>query len=240
MKPTTCIASSPFGGRLHEQLANIASHELRNPVHVLSLNVRAARTALDSGASPESVRQHLANAEAQAARVRALLDRMLRSSGFLSGRGEPVPVHFDLSDAVTNVLRSMENRTAATPITSDLMPVLGFWERSRVEQIIEHLVVHAITFGGGHPIRISLRAFPDFVYVSLCDCGLTDDRDAPIQPASSLQPGDPSSADFGLWAASQLSSAMGGSVTSSRSSTNRLRLILTLPIVQALSAAMPA
>jgi signal transduction histidine kinase len=216
-------------GGARDQLANIASHELRNPVHVLSLNVRAARTALDAGAPTASVRHHLESAEAQLARVGALLDRMLRSSGFLDGTVALRPTEFDLSDAVRSVLEAMKQRLATSNVLVDLRSVVGYWDRDRVEQILENLISHAITFGGGQPIRISLQEFPEFVYVSVCDTGIANDHDAPIRPASLPRPRDPSAFDFRLWAARQLTEAMGGTIATSRPSTNRFRLILTLP-----------
>jgi signal transduction histidine kinase len=51
-------------------------------------------------------------------------------------------------------------------------PVLGRWDRARMEQLVEALVSNALRFGGGHPVRVSVDRVADRAVLTVCDHGI--------------------------------------------------------------------
>jgi signal transduction histidine kinase len=129
-----------------EQLIVIVSHDLRNPLNIVSLSaaVMARRDAL--GPQDAQLVQRIQHAAERAARlIRDLLDF---TQARLEGR---IPVHprpMDFHDLLQGVLAEVEaSHPDRIEYFLDAADPRGEWDPDRLEQVIENLVLNALKYG---------------------------------------------------------------------------------------------
>jgi signal transduction histidine kinase len=137
-----------------------ASHELRNPIHSLQLQLLAlARRAEREAPAPalEWVHARLGTATKQLSRLTQLVDTLLDVSRIASGRLPLVLEDVDLAEIVSDAFERLDPGEQAQ-ITLTLTPIVGRWDRLRLDQVVTNLVSNAIKYGEGHPIDIVVSA----------------------------------------------------------------------------------
>jgi signal transduction histidine kinase len=151
-----------------------ASHELRNPIHSLQLQVLALLRGLQGEqATPqlEWVHTRVVKANDQLSRVIRLLDRLLDVSRITSGG---LPLEFetvDLAEVAGTAIDWLEPAEQAQ-ITRRFEPVSGQWDRLRLEQIVTNLVTNALKYGAGQPIDVVVRGDEESARLSVTDRGI--------------------------------------------------------------------
>ncbi|MET0344420.1 MAG: HAMP domain-containing sensor histidine kinase [Polyangiales bacterium] len=88
--------------------------------------------------------------------VEELLDVTRLSAGPLTLRREQV----DLAGLVTEVLDALGEdlrRAGCNARLEAASPVVGYWDRLRLEQVVENLVRNALIYGAGKPIELRAR-----------------------------------------------------------------------------------
>jgi signal transduction histidine kinase len=138
-----------------ERLISIAAHELRNPL----CSVRFCLQALErSGVelTPQAARmlEIMSRGERKIARlIDDLLDLGRIRTGQLALDLSPV----DLCDVIRDVSTLMEAQTADTGSTLNVElngPVVGRWDRGRLDQVVSNLLANAVKYGQGRPVLI--------------------------------------------------------------------------------------
>ena len=138
-----------------ERLISIAAHELRNPL----CSVRFCLQALErngGGLAPQAVRmlEIMSRGERKIARlIDDLLDLGRIRTGQLALDLSPV----DLCDVIRDVSSLMEAQTADTGSTLNVElngPVVGCWDRGRLDQVVSNLLANAVKYGQGRPVLI--------------------------------------------------------------------------------------
>jgi len=153
--------------RARDEFLSIASHELRTPLMTLRLR-------LDSLAQ-ESPSKAVAAAIRQTDRLTDLVGSLLDVSRIATGRLSIEPREFDLVQAVEEVLEQFRETAARAGCTLQLdapAPVLGQWDRPRVEQIVQNLVDNAIKYAPRSPVEIDVHGQDDGAVVSIADHGI--------------------------------------------------------------------
>ncbi|MDP2341741.1 MAG: ATP-binding protein [Deltaproteobacteria bacterium] len=167
--------------RARDDFLSIASHELKTPLTSLRLQVQMRERALAGGHAsifaPESLARMVSSDVRQIDRLTRLVDDILDVSRISSGRfaltiGEPV----DLTTVVREVLERSSAALAAaacdTTLQAPSSPVLGRWDRARVEQVVLNLLTNSMKYGRGRPIRCTVAAVDGRAIFSIRDEGM--------------------------------------------------------------------
>ncbi|HEX5514202.1 MAG TPA: ATP-binding protein [Gammaproteobacteria bacterium] len=148
-----------------DEFLSIASHELRTPLTSLHLLIGALlrsadrNTAIWTKQGSEQLADKLRVADRQVGRLARLIDQLLDVSRISVGQFQVEAEEVDLAAAVRDVI----DRFAADAAKADCevrlqapSPVLGHWDRMRIEQVLVNLFTNAIKFGEGKPVDIEV------------------------------------------------------------------------------------
>ena len=145
--------------QMRDEFLGIASHELFTPITSLAVAIRGLRESTD-GAANESLRLRLfRNAERQVARLARLVQELLDVTRIDGGSMGLVIDELDLCEVARDVLERFAPELDRDHIEATLSasrPVVGRWDRTRLEQVATNLVGNAIKFGQGRPIHLSV------------------------------------------------------------------------------------
>jgi PAS domain S-box-containing protein len=145
--------------RTRDDFLSVASHELRTPLSSLQLSIEMLIRP-PRGAPPlssEKARARLETAARQVDKLTQLLGKLLDVSRIREGRLalelEPVDLAAVARDVVSRLAHDAER--AGSTITLDAPePVVGTWDRMRLEQVTTNLVSNALKYGEGKPVEI--------------------------------------------------------------------------------------
>ena len=169
--------------RARDDFLAIASHELRNPVNAVQLQLVSVLRAFQRDAASltlESVRDQVAKANVHVRRLTRLIDNLLDVSRITAG---PVVLELedvDLREVVRTVIDQLHQELDHRQITlhTPEEPVLGRWDRLRLEQIVTNLLSNAIKYGNEEPIEISLDGDGEVARLSVTDHGIGIDEES--------------------------------------------------------------
>jgi signal transduction histidine kinase len=141
--------------RDRERLISIAAHELRGPLCSVRLCLQSLqRSRVPLAPKVSRMLQIMAKEERRVAR---LIDDLLDLGRIRSGQLELELSSFDLCDLVREVAAESALQTAGKGPKLDLDlqgPVMGLWDRSRLNQVVTNLVANAIKYGQGRPVIV--------------------------------------------------------------------------------------
>ena len=150
--------------RARDEFLSVASHELRTPLSALQLQIQTLlqppRRSPHAVLSPEQIKAKLEMAYRQIERLTRIVGELMDVSRITAGRLRLELEEIDLSAVVRNVVGRFgeeASRTHSHVEISATIPVLGLWDRIRVEQVIANLLTNAFKFGGGKPIEITVE-----------------------------------------------------------------------------------
>ena len=150
--------------RARDEFLSVASHELRTPLSALQLQIQtllqAPRRLPQAVLSPEQMKPKLEMAQRQIERLTRLIGELMDVSRITAGRLRLEPEEVDLSAVVRDVVGRLGEevrRTQSNIEVSAMIPVVGMWDRIRVEQVVTNLLTNACKFGGGKPIDITVE-----------------------------------------------------------------------------------
>lgn len=157
-----------------EDFLAVAAHELNTPVTSLKLLVQGLLRR-DTPIRSESLKTTLSMVERQIVRLARQIDGLLdlsriRSRGLVLHR-EPV----DLAAVVRDVAERFSEE--ASRVGSELSvfasgPVIGDWDRSRLEQLVTNLLTNALKFGEGKPIDVEVSGGQASAVLTVRDRGI--------------------------------------------------------------------
>jgi signal transduction histidine kinase len=158
--------------RVRDDFLALAGHELRTPLTVLKLQVeRLLRTDVPSPA----VRESATMIARQTDRLALVVEQVLDTSSVCSGRFTLERDQCDLTTVLRDELRRMAPLLAAADCSVEVdapESVTGAWDRSRIEQVVQHLLANAMKFGRGAPIRIEIAVDDDAARMVVRDQGI--------------------------------------------------------------------
>ena len=159
--------------RLREEFLQIASHELNTPVHGLQLAIQAMKRS--GAATADALVPSMARAERQAKRLARLIEELLDVARIEAGRMRVELEDVDLPAVVRDVTERFAEELSLAACTLELHmeePVVGCWDRFRLEQAVTNLLSNAIKFGHGHPIEVSVRKTEGMATLVVRDHGI--------------------------------------------------------------------
>jgi PAS domain S-box-containing protein len=207
--------------RARDDFLSIASHELRTPLTTLMLGSEHLMR-LCAGREPPPASTLLGKVErihAQGKRLERLVGTLLDVARIAQGRVELFPEQLDVAFVVRDqVMRLEENAAkAGSTVTVDApSPIVGRFDRTRLEQIVDNLVANAIKFGSGKSVEVAVHATDQGVRLTVRDHGLgiaKEDRARIFERfEQAISERHYGGLGLGLWVTRQIVEAMGGTV----------------------------
>jgi signal transduction histidine kinase len=157
-----------------DEFLSIASHELRTPLMTLHLRLASLSEVLPAEKCGTAPRAMLDSAVRQADRLMGLVDGLLDVSRITSGRMTLQLDQFDLCDAVSEVadhFQEAANKAGVRIAVATHGPIVGAWDRLRIEQILSNLVGNAIKYAPQTPVEIDARRTGGSATVTVRDHG---------------------------------------------------------------------
>jgi signal transduction histidine kinase len=202
--------------RLNEMFMAVLSHDLRNPLNVVSMGAQMLeRQCRDEAA----VRRTAARMQNSAQRMSRLIDDLLDLARARQGGGIPLQRNrLDLETLVRRVVQEHEPLFGDRPlqITTD-GSLGGVWDPDRLAQLLGNLLANALTHGRDAGVTIHLDGTAlEAVTLAVSNAGTIAPDVLPyvFNPFSSGNPtGRSSGLGLGLYIVQQIVEAHGGDVT---------------------------
>jgi PAS domain S-box-containing protein len=208
--------------RLRDEFLSIASHELRTPLTAINLQLGSLQHSLEVERTDEmtgKLRKRIEKAVRQAERLSVLVDGLLDVSRISTGGFQLEPEPFALDQLVKEVVERFEEnarRAGSALVFQSPGPVLGSWDRIRIDQVLTNLISNAIKYGGGKQIDVSLSAVDSRVELAVHDSGIGIAPEDLNRIFGRFERGVPAShyggLGLGLYIVQQIVTAHGGSV----------------------------
>lgn len=205
--------------KVRDEFVSVAGHELRTPLATMSLHVEAV-LALPPQTPLGGITDRIDKLGKQTERLTRLVEELLDVSRISTARLVLEREMVDLGDIVRDAVSRFapEAARARAPIAANTAtPVVGHWDRLRIEQVVTNLVSNALKYGKGRPIEIDVDCRSDRAVLTVCDhgIGIAAADQARIferfeRAVSSRQFGG---LGLGLWIVRQLVEAHGGSIS---------------------------
>jgi signal transduction histidine kinase len=159
--------------RMRDEFLAVASHELRTPITSLLFALGAMRR-WGEPADFEGMHRRVEVALRQGKRLSRLINDLFDLScidgGIQLSLGE-----FELAALVQEVARRLsyefQHAHCSLSIRSNTA-VIGWWDRSRIDQVITNLFSNAVKFGAGHPIEVAVSQEGDMARLAMKDFGI--------------------------------------------------------------------
>jgi signal transduction histidine kinase len=164
--------------RLRDEFLSVASHELRTPLTSLKLEVaNLARLAQrNQGVVPPArFSEKLGKIDGQAERLHQLINALLDVSRIASGRLELETEDVDLSQLAHEVVARFQDEAARAGCTLSVVapgPVMGSWDRSRLDQVLTNMVTNALKYGQGKPVEVIVEVAGSSARLAVRDQGV--------------------------------------------------------------------
>ncbi|HEY2511985.1 MAG TPA: GAF domain-containing sensor histidine kinase [Polyangiaceae bacterium] len=220
--------------RTRDEFLSIASHELRTPLNVMMLQtdglLRQARKEEDNRLMPAFER-----IKRQVNRLGALVESLLDVSRVTAGRLALDVAEVDLEAVVGEVVGRLREdavragsilRLEGAPSTDTERasgevpgrpPIVGQWDRMRIDQIVTNLVSNAIKYGSGKPINVRLTESEGLARIEVVDhgigIGLEDQSRIFERFERAVSARHYGGFGLGLWIVRQIAQAHGGEIS---------------------------
>lgn len=165
--------------RARDEFLSIASHELKTPLTTmkLQLQVRLRRLAAKdlTRFTPEGLARMLNDEHRQIQRLTHLIDDMLDISRIHGGKLSLVPESLELCALVQEVVTRLSENIADQGVEFRLdldPPVVGEWDRFRIDQVITNLITNALKYGAREPIVVSVALSSGGALLQIRDEGI--------------------------------------------------------------------
>ena len=172
-----------------DEFISIASHELKTPLTALRLRLGTALRLLGgdpppsspgapAGSGVERSARALVAATATTERLGRLIEDLLDVSRLTADRLELNLEEVALSDMLTDLAGRLREQTAETGSTISVAvdeagpPLVGLWDRGRLEQVITNLLSNAVKYGDGKAITVRAHRDGDRVVIGVRDQGI--------------------------------------------------------------------
>jgi signal transduction histidine kinase len=202
---------------LRDSLISLASHELRTPLTSLQLRIQLlARNAQAKEPLRDRLSRDVSGAEDQVRRMACLVDELLDISRIMSGRIRLDIEDVDLGRFVQEIVdRCPEPQRELVKLITEVDPIVGRWDRMRIDQIVSNLLSNALKYGSNNPIEIRVGRHADRARVVVRDHGVgiaSADLTRIFERFERAAAKHVSGFGLGLWIVQQVVEALGGTI----------------------------
>ncbi len=158
--------------RVRDDFLSIASHELNTPLTPLKMQIGALqRHVWNAKDAPRRLQVIDRQVDRMTKLVAQLLDVSRISGGRLDLAAEPAEILALVLAAATNFGPDLQ-RTGSKLVLDLGVPIPGYWDPIRIEQVIGNLLSNAIKYGRGNTITVRVRREDNHVRISVMDEGI--------------------------------------------------------------------
>jgi two-component system OmpR family sensor kinase len=206
---------------LRDDILALAAHELRNPLHALSLHLALARAAAQAGHAPdaaERIRRAELTLKRYSERVTVLME-LLASPGAVYPLA---PRHVNVPALLAALAESLdqEARSRGMAVAVRCVDAAADFDRHvdpvALEQVVDNLLLNAFKHSGASAVTIRLAAQADSWTIEVEDNGrgiaLEDQRTIFEKFAVAAQSSRGEGTGLGLWIVTRLVRAMHGDI----------------------------
>lgn len=206
---------------VRDDFMSIAGHELRTPLAAMLLGLQSLERLLGREDVPsiDGLRERVAKALRNGQRLGRLISELLDVARIRSGRMSLEPEELDLVELVRSTVTGLSDLAARTGAELEVesgTPVVGRWDRFRLEQVVANLVTNALKYGRGRPVRVRLTREADSAVLEVADQGIGIDpaHHARIFERFERAVSEPhfGGLGLGLWICRQIVDASGGAI----------------------------
>lgn len=165
--------------RVREDFLSVASHELRTPLSPLRMQFEMAHLFAqeipDSFEKRAELLEMIEGAGLQLDRLLKLVDNLLDVSRITAGRLKIHAEWFDFAALVHEVVKRFAPVVEKSGCELQLnIPdrLEGYWDRSRIDQVVSNLLSNALKFGAGFPVELHLARIEDEARLSVKNYGV--------------------------------------------------------------------
>jgi PAS domain S-box-containing protein len=157
--------------RLRDEFLSVASHELKTPLTALQLQLQSIHDRVrENELVVPRVERAMRSGERLAQLVETLLDVSRIATGHLTLQLET----FELTEATREVVERL--RDGATRAGCELTlavdgPIIGQWDRLRLEQILMNLLANSFKYAAGRPVLVSTSRIGEEAVIAVQDQG---------------------------------------------------------------------
>jgi PAS domain S-box-containing protein len=207
--------------RSRDEFLSVASHELKTPLTALYLKLQLLGRAREHQAdlTDAQVNSMIRDCEVQSRRLAKLIDQLLDLTRIRSRRLELKSEEVNLTALAKEITGSFETELAQAGSSLSFRgdaPVVGSWDRTRIEQVLTNLLSNAIKYGRGKPIEVSVEGRDGVARLSVKDHGAGIDPSEQPKIFDKFERASPSKQigglGLGLYIVRQIVVAHGGSV----------------------------
>jgi signal transduction histidine kinase/PAS domain-containing protein len=158
--------------RAREEFLSIAAHELRGPLSALNLAVQTLRQRDVPGPTRDRM---LSLVEREGRRLTRFAQDITDITRIREGALRFDDAEVDLVQIAREVVARLApdaERSGSAVSVDAASPVIGHWDRVRLDQVVTNLVINALKFGLGRPIELSISAGDGWATVKVSDRGL--------------------------------------------------------------------
>jgi len=204
--------------RERDEFLSIASHELKTPLTSLALQSESLRAAARRG-DAEGAARKAEVVRRNVKRLAALVASMLDVSRIRAGRLELELEDVDLAEVAREVVARFEDeaqRAGCTIALDAREPVVGRWDRLRVDQVLTNLLSNAVKYGAGRPIDVRVGTTGARAVLAVQDHGIgisaEDQRRIFDQFQRAVSERHYGGFGLGLWIVRSIVESLGGAV----------------------------
>jgi len=144
---------------VRDEFLSIASHELRTPLTTLQFRLNSLHDDLTANGATAQLKRKLDSSLRQTGRLMTLVDSLFDVSRITSRRLTLQREHVDLIDTAAELIERFSEAAKIAGVTLALDAegaAVGFWDRLRVEQIIQNLLSNAIKYAPNAPVVVTI------------------------------------------------------------------------------------
>ena len=208
--------------QIRDDFLSVASHELKTPLTSLQLQLQLLWRSLpqsDAQGNPHPALKRIEATRRPAERLHQLVNTLLDVSRIRAGRLALERETVDFAALLQDVVARSEADAAGAGCQLMLAasaPVVGRWDRLRLEQVVTNLVSNAIKYGAAHPIELSVVQEGSSARLTVRDHGIGI---APEHQARIFQRFERAVSErhyggfgLGLWIVRQIIESLGGDI----------------------------
>lgn len=165
-----------------DQFASVVSHDLVDPLNVITGYIELLSDHLDGGLDSQS-REWIGRMSDCAGRMHVLVEDLLdysRAGAERDGGSGGAALADALADALLNLDAALSGSGSSVDVTGELPQVAG--NRRELAQIFQNLIANAVVHSGGRPARVTVSATPEAEQVTV---RVSDD--GPGLPAAQME-----------------------------------------------------
>ncbi|HEX8699919.1 MAG TPA: ATP-binding protein [Myxococcaceae bacterium] len=210
--------------RLRDEFLSIAAHELRTPLTSLKLQLQSleplahgvAVSVSEASPIPRKLGAVSRQVDRLAQLTESLLDVSRISSGQLELRKEPVEL-VELVREVASRLDLVRETSGCTLNVEAPRPVMGTFDRLRIDSVVVNLLSNAFKFGAGKPVDVTVEAREGNAVLTVRDQGIGISEENQSRIFERFERAVPETQyggfGIGLWIVRRVVEAHGGRIT---------------------------